>query len=189
MDKKEDNNQEDKQILQQAHDDEELDYLDENSLDIGEILSSWEIPEATEFKKSKKWYLYFIIIIIALLIYSYFSRNPLFAVIIVFFTIIYWLLEKKETTTLLFAIAEDGITIGQKFIEYKKIRNFYIIYQPPKIKNLYFDTTNPITPVVNIPILNQNPVEIRKILLQYLDEDIEKEEIPTSESIGNILKL
>ena len=91
MSKNETNQQEDDQILRQAQDNEELDYIDEDPLDIGEILSSWEIPETTEFKKSKKWYLYFIVIIVALLIYSYFSSNPLFAVIIVFFAIMYWI--------------------------------------------------------------------------------------------------
>lgn len=39
------------------------------------------------------------------------------------------------------------------------------------------------------PLLDQNPVDVRKILLEYLDEDLDKEEISAGESISQILKL
>ena len=98
QDKKNSNNQ----------DKENLDYIEEAGLDIGQILATWEIPEFTKQEKSKKWFLYFIIIIIGLLIYSYFSSNFLFGIIIVFFSLMYWLLEKREAGDLEFAIAVVG---------------------------------------------------------------------------------
>jgi hypothetical protein len=168
---------------------EELETIPEDNLDFGKILAAWSIPEFTKQSKSKKWFLYFGVVIIGLLIYAFFSGNLLFGIIIVFFALIYWLLEKREAGDLDFGLAEDGVIIGQKFVEYKIIENFYIIYQPPKIKNLYLEPKNILKPTIVIPLLNQNPVEIRKILLDYLPEDIEKEEISASESIGEILKL
>jgi len=87
------------------------------------------------------------------------------------------------------AITEDGIFIGSKFIEYEDLRSFYIIYYPPEIKNLYFETKSVIKQRIVVPLEDQNPVYIREILLNYLDEDLEKEEIPSSESISNIFKL
>ena len=87
------------------------------------------------------------------------------------------------------AITEDGIFIGNKFIDYEDLRSFYIIYYPPEIKNLYFETKSIIKQRIAIPLEGQDPVYIRELLLEYLDEDLEKEEIPTSESITNILRF
>lgn len=183
---------EDKNFIQNEQNSSEdlaLEEVQEDDLDIGAILNSWEIPSFHKHEKPKRWYFYFTIAIILLLIYAYFSKNPLFALILVFFTLLYTLSEKQDPKKLIFAIAEDGIVIENKFITYKKIKNFYIIYQPPFTKNLYFEPKNFILPVITIPLLDQNPVEIRKQLLQYLTEDLEKEDMPNSESIGHMLKL
>ncbi|MCB9802877.1 hypothetical protein H6761_02565 [Candidatus Nomurabacteria bacterium] len=173
----------------EKYEDQELENLPEEGSDFGEILATWQIPEFSKTEKSKKWYIYFILILIALLVYSYFDKNPLFAIILVFFSLIYWLNEKRDPEKLDFAITEDGLIIGKKFIEYKNFKDFYLIYQPPKIKNLYFQPRNTFKPLVTIPLLDQNPVEIRKILLEFMTEDLEKEEIPGLESIGEIFKL
>ena len=171
--------------------DESLETIDnsEEAPNIGKILASWEIPEFHKQDKIKMWYIYFFAIIILLLIYSYFSKNPLFALIIVLFSILYIFSERNEPKTFTFAIAEDGLVIENKFIPYKKLKRFYIIYQPPYAKNLYFEPNNLIMPLINIPLEKENPVAVRKILLQYLSEDLEKEEIPNSESISHLLKL
>jgi hypothetical protein len=169
---------------------DDLDYIgEEDTMDIGETLLSWQMPEFAKHEKSKKWYLYFGILIVALLAYAYFSSNILFAVIIIFFTIMYWLLEKRDIAELDFAIAEDGIVIGHKFIEWTSIANFYLIYQPPRIKNLYFRPKNNIKQLIIIPLLDENPVEVRKALLEFLPEDLEQEEISGLESVGEIFKL
>lgn len=157
--------------------------------DYGEELASWEFPEYTKIERSKGWYISFIIVVIAMLIYSYFTNNPLFAIIITIFTVLYYITEKKEPEEARILILEDGIIINDKFIEYKVLKDFYIIYHPPVIKNLYIQPKSQLKPRLAIPLENQNPVEIRDILLKYIDEDLEKEEIPTSEGISRLLKL
>lgn len=157
--------------------------------DFGEIYAAWEIPEFTKPDRNKRWYLYFAVIAVALLVYALFTNNPLFALIIIIFLIIYFIGEKRGAATMPFALTEDGILVGQKLIEYKDMDNFYIIYYPPKIKSLYLQPKNSLKSRLTIPLLEQNPVEIRKILLQYLPEDTAKEEIPASEGISEILKL
>ena len=157
--------------------------------DYGEVLATWEFPEYTKIKRNKSWYISFVIIIISILIYSYFAQNPLFAIIIILFTIIYTIIERKEPREVQMEILEDGIIIDNKFIDYKEIKNFYIIYHPPTIKNLYLQPKNQLKPRLALPLEKQNPVEIREVLLKYIDEDLEKEEIPTSEGISRLLKL
>lgn len=161
----------------------------DDDLDIGEILISWEIPSYHKHEKPKVWYIYFFLFTALCLVYSYFNQNPLFALIVILCAILYIANEKNDPKKLIFAITEDGIVIENKFIPYKKLKAFYILYQPPLIKNVYFQPKNPIAQVITIPLGEENPVEVRKILLQYLDEDLEKEDMPGSESIGHMLKL
>ena len=143
--------------------------------DFGEIFGGWEIPEFIKPERKTKWYFFFIIVVIALFIYSYFDKNPLFALIIFLSLAIFFVHEKRGPGNVSFVVAEDGIIIGKKFIEYKDLENFYIIYYLPKIKNLYFQPKNNFKPLIIIPLLDQNPVDVRKVLLEYLDEDLDKE--------------
>jgi hypothetical protein len=40
-----------------------------------------------------------------------------------------------------------------------------------------------------IPLENQNPLDIRKLLTEYLEEDLDKEDEPISEGLSRWLKL
>lgn len=154
-----------------------------------DILAQWQIPEFHKHDKTKKWYWAFTVIVLALLIFCYFTQNYLFAVIIALATILYLIIEKADVKTLDFTITYDGVFIANKFTEFKNLKNFYIIYQPPQTKNLYLQYKNTFRPYIQIPLLNENPVEIRKILLEFLPEDLEKEDIPTREALSGLLKL
>ena len=49
-----------------------------------------------------------------------------------------------------------------------KYKSFFIIYQPPEVKSLYFEFKALTKPRLVIPLKDQNPVEIRKTLLEHL---------------------
>ena len=149
-----------------------------------------EIPEEhEEYTKGKWWYISFIIISIGLLIYAILDKNYTFAIILILFLLLYTFHEKTETRTFDINITEDGILINDKIVEYKNIDHFYIIYHPPMIKKLYLQPKSVLQHRITIPLEDINPVELREILLMYLEEDLEKEEEPTSESLTKILKL
>jgi len=167
----------------------ELEQIPEYTDDFGKILATWNFPEFIKHAKGKWWYISFTIIFVALIIYSYFADNMLFAIIIVIFTILYLSIENKGPINMEVLITEDGLVLNGKLVEYENLENFYIIYYPPRIKNLYFQPKSTLGQRIVIPLENQNPVEIRHILLDYLDEDLDKEEIPSSESISHLLKL
>ncbi|PIR06723.1 MAG: hypothetical protein COV55_02670 [Candidatus Komeilibacteria bacterium CG11_big_fil_rev_8_21_14_0_20_36_20] len=160
-----------------------------NTEDYGQVFATWEFPEFEKPPRNKWWYLAFAVAAILLLIFAYFSKNYLFAIIIVLFLVIYIINEKKEMATIQTILTEDGILINDKLIEYKDIQNFYIVYLPPEIKNLYLQPKNSLKQRITLPLQQQNPVEIRQILLQYLDEDLAKEDVPNSENISRILRL
>lgn len=172
-------------VEQELESKEEQKFVD----DYGNVLALWEFPEFVKHERGKVWYITFTIVFLALLVYSYFSDNLLFAVILVIFAFLYLRLGKEDPQTMEAAITEDGVFMGAKFIPYEEFDSFYIIYYPPEIKNLYLQPKSMIKNRIAIPLENQNPVHIRELLLQYLDEDIEKEEAPASEGISKVLKL
>ena len=88
-----------------------------------------------------------------------------------------------------FQITEDGILVNQRFYEYKTLKNFYIIYEPPEVKTLYFEPKSIFSPRVPIDLGSQDPVKIREILKQYLAEDLERENEPLSDQTSRLLKL
>ena len=181
---------------------------EEENLATDDILAQWQIPEFHKHEKTKKWYSYFFLIIGIIIILSviglnitlfkisdqaftitFDKGNYLFIILIVLATALYWILENSKVKELDFTITYDGIFLANKFIDFADLKNFYIIYQPPQTKNLYLQYKNNFRPYIQIPLLNQNPVEIRKILLQFLPEDLAKEDIPTREAISGLLKL
>lgn len=158
--------------------------------DHGKILASWKFPEFIKYKKTKGWYIGTIIIICALAIFAIFTQSYLFLLIIIIFITIYIIRGRREPMLLDIEITEDGIKLEQNsFYEWKEIKNFWIIYEPPEVKNLYFDFKVGLRPSVSIFMKNQNPLNIRKILLEYLPEDTDKENESFSDGLSRMLKL
>jgi len=175
--------------------------------DFGEVFAAWEFLEYEKPERSRKWYLYFALIIALLIILSLFNfnvtlfkyggqpfglsfyQNPLFIVLLILFIIVYFYMERREDPKMAIAITEDGIVLHNRLIEYKDLENFYIIYYPPVIKNLYLQPKSRVRPLMTIPLEDQNPVLIREALLNFLQEDIDKEEEPTSDGLSRALKL
>jgi len=154
----------------------------------GKILAFWSFSEFPQYSRSAGWYFTFGIMTSILILYTIFTKNFLFGVIIIMFTLIIFLHSTKKPDKVSLAITEDGLEVGNNFYLYKEIKKFWIIYEPPDVKNLYFDFKG-LRPTLIIPLENKNPVQIRKILLDYLDEDLEKEDESLSEYLGRKLKI
>ncbi|MFA6410880.1 MAG: DUF5673 domain-containing protein [Candidatus Buchananbacteria bacterium] len=156
--------------------------------DYGQIFFSWKFLEFYPHQRTKTWYIWGGIFVVLLLIYSIFSANVLFGLITVLSTLIVLLFQQKNEY-IDFKITEDGILVNGKFYKYKEIKNFYIIYEPPEVKTLYFEPKSVFSPRIPVFLEDQNPVKIREVLKKYLDEDLAREEEPTSDSISRIFKL
>lgn len=156
--------------------------------DHGKILLSWKFPEFNQYQRNKGWYIMAAMFILLLIIYAVFSGNLLFALVIIMIVLVV-LMMQRNAKELNFTIYEDGIMIGEQFFDYKEIEKFYIIYEPPEIKSLFFEFKSLLHPRVPINLMNQNPVKVREILLQYLEEDLDRENEPLSDQIARMLKL
>jgi len=155
----------------------------------GNVLIKWHFPEFEQVARGSTWYIVLALISVSLLIYSFLTLNFLFAVIVVMIVVIIFLHQRKGPIELEIKIREAGLEIGERFYPYKELDKFFIIYEPPEISNLYIEFKSRLKPDLSIPLKDQNPVKIRDILLDFLIEDVDQEEEPTSDSLTRLLKL
>ena len=154
-----------------------------------EILMSWQFPEYIKPERKTSWYFWFFSAVILLLIYAMVTINFLFAIIVIIAAIIVLMRSRRQPNVVDFAITPDGLLVESKSFPFELIKDFYIIYKPKEVKNLYFEFKSLVRPRIIIPLADQNPLAIRDLLKQYLDENLEKEEEPASEAFRKLFKL
>lgn len=162
---------------------------DTRSDEYGEVFFSWDFPEFGTAWRNKKWYKWAILVAIALLLYSLIVANYLFAVIVMLVGIIYFFQSFDSPLTIRCEISEDGIRVGKTFYDYRDLTRFWIIYEPPEIKTLYIEFKNPLKPRLGIALQNQNPLEIRDTLRQYLEEESGRDNEPISDGLSRLFRL
>ena len=162
--------------------------IKENTV-LGNPLHEWTIQEYEQYERGKRWYLVMGIVGFLSLLYSLITQNFLFTLVIMLFGIILYLQSHQRPPQLPFVITDLGIIIGKRFHSYSELENFYIVYRPPEVKVLFFETKSILEPTVRIPIFNADPIEIRYSLLQYLPENTQKEDEPLSDQIARNLRL
>ncbi len=155
----------------------------------GNIVFDWTVNEYEKHDRSKRWYVIMAVVGIALLLYSVISGNYLFALVVVLFGIILFLQDMQQPMEVPFAITEAGIVVGNTYYPFKEITNYWIIYNPPGVKNIYFSTDSVLKHRLQIPLLDNDPRPIREYLNQFLVEDLEQEEEPLSDRLGRMFKL
>jgi hypothetical protein len=152
------------------------------------LLMEWKIQEYTKHERNRNWYVWAGIIFVLLLAYAVYTLDFLFVVILILAAVIILVRAKEEPMELDFKIFENGIGLGRKFYVWKEIDKFFIIYEPPEVKKLYFNPKG-LRSRLSIPLVKQNPVKVREVLLKYLAEDLDQEQEPLSEEYERFLKL
>lgn len=159
-------------------------------VNFGELIYSTTIKEFEKHERGKRWYLIMTILAILLISIAILTANYLFALIIVLFAIIMVLQEMNKPIDLNFAVTETGIIVGNKYYSFSEMEKYWIIYNPPEIKALYFEPKSIIKHRIMIPLGDDvDPVILRSFLNMYILEDLEKEEEPLSDRLGRILKI
>ena len=149
----------------------------------------WAFPEYVRYERRRGWYFWTLLIALIIIIHSLLTANWLFALIIIMLGIILVINHRAEPATMEFEINHDGIKLSGKSYRYNEINKFWIIYNPPEVKSLYFDMKSPLHPRLTVPLEKENPVEVKSFLRQYLVEDLEQEQEPFSDTFGRVFKL
>ena len=137
----------------------------------------WTAPEFTQYSKSQSWFNISALIAFGLVVWAALTKNILLIIIIVlgYFSVVAFGLKQPRKIHL--AITSKGIMIDNLLYTYNNLKSFWIFYSPPEIKELSLRSKKMTMPFIKIPLGEQNPVEVRKILLKYLPEKKQEESI------------
>lgn len=151
---------------------------------------SWQVPEYEKPERDKRWYIIAAVLAMAMLLYAFVTDNFLFMGIIILTAFILFLHDSQEPEQVTVALSDEGVVIGRKFYDYDELKNFGIVYKPNiGAKNLYFEFKSPMKQRLSIPLMEQDPLVIRKELLRYLPEDLDRTNRPLSEQLSRLLKI
>lgn len=154
----------------------------------GEIFLEWKYPEFPRYERGVLWYFFSGLFLAFLMGYAILTINFLFAIIIALFAILFYLFH-RNVRDISVRIAQDGILLNNKLYAYHDIEKFWIIYQPPEVKSLYFQLKGFFSPPLILLLEDKNPNEVRNILLKYIPEDLSQEEEPPIDALTRGFKL
>ena len=154
-----------------------------------EPLIQWSFSEFRQHSRGNGWFVWFGIITAIVIGISLFTNNYLFAIIIILFVLIIFLQNWKRPRKILFAITPQGIEVDGSKIFMRDISEFWIVYSPPDVEKVYFQFHSILRPALGVDLEGQNPLQIREILIQYLPENLDKEEEPFSDEMARYFKL
>lgn len=158
---------------------------------------SWEIPEYVKHERSKRWYiiaglmvLFFVLISVITPNWFFDKPNVLFLGIVVIGSMVLYLNDRTDANMLQIILADEGVVFGHVFYDFDEIKDFSVLYKPAQdLNHLYIEFKSPIRLRLSINLMDQDPVAVRNFLLQYLPEDLDRINRPTSETLVKLLKL
>ncbi len=150
---------------------------------------SWIAPEYIQHPKSTRWWVIAaILLLISTVIEAIVSNWTMLAATLIF-GLVYWFTHEfhppKHTKI---NISTLGIKVGHQEISFSEIEHFWIIYNPPAVKQLAFRLKDSFFPTLILQLEKQNPEAIRAFLEQYLPEVTDAKEGFT-DAILRALKL
>lgn len=149
----------------------------------------WEMPAFHKHDRSKSWYFALAILSVLLIAYAVWTANFLFAFIIFLSAIILLLVGSQDPRHVLVQIGDNGIVVDGKLHLFQDIGSFGIVYQPPLAKVLYVEPKGTLSQRMRLEIMDQDPVEIRSHLRQYLKEDLDLQGEHLSDIVGRLLRI
>ena len=157
--------------------------------DIGEVHVQWTFPEYIQRARSKTWYFVVIVLVGLALLYSIWTMNILFAVILVLGTFIIIFQSFQAPRNVPVVEGQDGVILDKTYYPYKILKSFWIIYEPPEAKYLYLNFKTTIRKNMPIPLNDVNPIKLREMLLNYIEEDIEKDDEDFDETFSRMINI
>lgn len=133
-------------------------------------LISWKAPEFEFYEKTTLWYIIMSIAGIAFLGFAIFNKNYIMAITFVMAFTVIFLFANKKPRILRFSITPRGVKIQNRIYNFDHLESFWIFYDPPEVKILSLKSNKALMPHIHIHLGNANPLEIRKILLEYIEE-------------------
>jgi len=140
-----------------------------------EILKNWETEEFSYYEKSKTWFLVGGIFFFIIVGYFTIIKELITAVTFLLLGITVYLFSLKKPRMIECSITYQGILVDNVTYPYTDLESFWIFYEPPDFKVISLKHKKPYLPHIQIPLGDEDPMEIRKILMELLSEAEQEE--------------
>lgn len=137
---------------------------------IGRILHQWRAPEFEVYEKSARWYIIAAIFIVAMVAYAIFTNGPIMAITFILIGIVGYIHLQKDPRVITFSITVKGVIADKEMYLYDNIHSFWIFYDPNHTKTISLHTKASMLPFVHIPLADEDPVHLRKLLMHNIPE-------------------
>jgi|GEM_PF-138402 len=177
----------------------------------GQALMNWRIHEYPFYERDKRWYIVFGAIVVVLLFvaltpasywpntltqmpilrnFFFATADYTFAILIVLIAVVVIVNGQTSPLEVDFVISTEGIIIGQKFYDFDRFKEFSVIYKPGEnLKVLYLEYKNTFMPRLSIQLHDMDPIAVREVLLDYLEEDLVRTDESNSDYFSRIFKI
>jgi len=149
---------------------------------------TWTAPEYAEYSKHPMWFLAFGIIAAGLVLYGIVSGSWTVALAFLMFGVLGVIAAARKPKAVEIRLTGIGIEINGLLYPHETIRKFWILYHPPHIKAVYFETTAYFNGLVRMELAQQDPRPVREFLDRYLEEELDGEE-PVVDVIARRLRF
>lgn len=149
---------------------------------------TWNALSHTQAARPAAWYLIFGIISLALIFFGIYNHSILMVITFCVIILSVLLFTNQRPSTLVYKATKTGIISGNTIYPYKTVKTFWIIYNPPVVKTLNFETSAYLNNLISLELGNQDPMELKLFLSQYIPEDLDREE-PFTDSLARNLKI
>ncbi len=160
-----------------------LPYADDMPED--DVLIAWEGPEFEVYERDKRWYIVASVVLLLIIIYAVIVNSLIMAITFILIGVVGYIHLQKDPRHLVFAVATSGVVVGDEIFPFDDIKSFWIFYEPPHTYMLSLCMRNRVLPHVHIPLHQVDPIELRKVLLQFIPE--EQQEMDMVDTIERIL--
>ncbi len=151
------------------------------------VVMHWQAPEYETFEKDRTWYAIISLLLVSVIGYAIYTDSPIMAITFILIGVVGYIFLNRDPRLMDFAITHQGIIAGREIYEFENIQSFWIFYEPHDIKVISLHTKNRLLPFVHIPIHQENPLEVRNFLLEYIPEI--KQEPSLVDTFERILKI
>jgi len=135
-----------------------------------DTLIHWRAPEFEIIERDKQWLVYVTIALVLIVAYAIYTNSIIMAITFILLGIVGYMHLEREPRTLTFRITPDGVAAGKEIYLFSNISSFWIFYEPEGKKLISLHTNSYLAPFVHMPIHEEDPVEIREVLLKYIPE-------------------
>ena len=136
---------------------------------------SWRAHEFSYYEKSRNWFIVAGIIFFLLLGYSIITKQLITALTFLLIGITVYIFSLKRPREVRCKISRGGISVDNVQYNFRDLQSFWIFFEPPDLKVISLKHRKPYLPYIQIPLGDEDPVAVRRALMEFLIEEEQDE--------------